>query len=140
MKPASLASFVAIGTYGCSVAVRRMGLPAVWNKGVAFSSLENGSTWASAVGFAVLLAVTAMADKKQAPTKNGLILLWGGAMGNMIDRLLYGAVMDYIPVPFWPGGLYLNVADLALIGGALSILWGTFKAKTQEETQKEGKP
>jgi signal peptidase II len=48
--------------------------------------------------------------------------------------------MDYIPVPFWPGGLYLNVADLALIGGALSILWGTFKIKNQKKTQKEGKP
>lgn len=132
MRPASLASFIALGTYGCSAVVRRLGLPAVWNQGVAFSSFGDRSTLAVGVGFVALSVLSAMVYGKSAYTRSGIIMLWGGALGNLIDRLLYGSVMDYIPVPFWPGGLYVNVADLAIMLGCIYLIQGFYGAKEAE--------
>ncbi len=131
MKPASLVSFIAIGAYGCSAVIRKIGIPAVWNKGVAFSSFGDKSAIAVGLGFAVLAALTLSAPKKSNWSRRGLILLWGGAFGNLIDRLLYGSVMDYIPIPYWPGGLFVNVADLTLGAGTLCLLWGIVREREE---------
>ena len=45
-------------------------------------------------------------------------LLVGGAVGNVIDRALLGSVRDFIPTPW----LILNLADLALLAGAIGYL------------------
>lgn len=129
MRAASLASFIALGTYGCSAVVRRLGLPAVWNQGVAFSSFGGRSVLAVGIGFFALAVLSAIVYGKSSYTRSGIIMLWGGALGNLIDRLLYGSVMDYIPVPFWPGGLHINVADLAIILGCLYLIQGFYRAK-----------
>jgi signal peptidase II len=54
----------------------------------------------------------------------GLALLWAGAWGNFIDRLLYGHVLDFIEVPHFP---VFNLADSAVVAGAallaLGLLW-----------------
>jgi len=48
----------------------------------------------------------------------GLIL--GGTVGNLIDRLRLGRVVDFIDFSFWPA---FNIADIALTAGILLILW-----------------
>jgi signal peptidase II len=52
----------------------------------------------------------------------GLGLLMGGAVGNLIDRVRFGYVVDFIDVHFWP---VFNVADIAVCVGAGLILVGT---------------
>lgn len=60
-------------------------------------------------------------------------LLFGGALGNLADRLRYGRVLDFIDFGFWP---VFNLADVAITAGALllgaQILWG-------ERSQREGR-
>lgn len=48
----------------------------------------------------------------------GMIL--GGALGNLIDRIRFGAVTDFIDIRIWP---IFNIADTALSFGALLLLW-----------------
>ena len=47
-------------------------------------------------------------------------LIFGGAVANLIDRLSYGFVIDFISVGFWPA---FNVADSAITIGALMLVW-----------------
>ena len=50
----------------------------------------------------------------------GLALIAGGTAGNLLDRLRWGQVVDFIDLGFWP---VFNVADMALTGGSVLLLW-----------------
>jgi signal peptidase II len=47
-------------------------------------------------------------------------MLIGGALGNLIDRLVNGAVTDFIKLPLWPA---FNVADTSITLGVLVLVW-----------------
>ncbi len=97
-----------------------------YNRGAAFSFLANQGGWQKWF-FAILgLAVSAFIIYylRQIP-KNAKILAWGlalvlgGAIGNVIDRLLYGHVIDFIHVHYanvWHYPVF-NIADMAIMGG-----------------------
>jgi signal peptidase II len=53
-------------------------------------------------------------------TKLGLALLLGGSLGNLVDRILSGAVVDFIRI--WRAPIF-NVADIAIVGGAGLVLF-----------------
>jgi magnesium-transporting ATPase (P-type) len=59
------------------------------------------------------------------------ILITGGGMGNVIDRLRIGAVVDYLDFYWknwhWPA---FNLADIAIVFGAMLFVWASFTAKT----------
>ena len=46
-------------------------------------------------------------------------LIVGGALGNLIDRIFRGPVVDYIEIWFWP---VFNVADLAIVAGVIMMI------------------
>ena len=52
------------------------------------------------------------------------MLLVGGALGNVVDRLLYGAVADFLnmSLPGWRNPYSFNVADIAIFAGALGLI------------------
>ncbi|MGI8925037.1 MAG: signal peptidase II [Tepidiformaceae bacterium] len=57
----------------------------------------------------------------------GLALMLGGAVGNLIDRLNSGEVVDFVKFPRWPA---FNVADSAITIGVLLLIWTlTFDTK-----------
>jgi signal peptidase II len=62
-----------------------------------------------------------------------LSLILGGAIGNLIDRLAYGYVIDFLDVYYgtyhWPA---FNIADSAITIGVALMLWDSFKS--QDET------
>jgi signal peptidase II len=94
----------------------------VRNKGVAFGFFSEGGTIVlvfTALALAALLVYFLLR-----PTRRGLWvptgLLIGGAIGNLIDRIANGAVIDFIKLPAWPA---FNVADMAITFGVLSLLW-----------------
>ena len=62
-----------------------------------------------------------------------LTLILGGALGNVIDRLRFGAVIDFIQWHaagfYWPA---FNIADSAISVGAVLMAWEQFAAKPAE--------
>lgn len=100
----------------------------VWNRGVSFGLLSNDSPWGPWLlgGFAVAVAVALMVWLLRAESPvlaAGLGLVIGGAVGNAIDRALYGAVVDFIDAHWgdlhWPA---FNIADAAITLGVGLLL------------------
>jgi signal peptidase II len=102
------------------------------NTGAAFSFLSDAGGWqrwifiglAVAVSAGILVWLRRLPAKGQALLAAGLSLILGGALGNVIDRVLHGHVIDFIRVHYkehyFPA---FNVADSAItIGAALIIL------------------
>ncbi|HET7298800.1 MAG TPA: signal peptidase II [Burkholderiales bacterium] len=111
-----------------------LNLVLVCNKGAAFSFLANAPGWqtplfiAFALGAAGLCGALIVRNPGKRLFCAGLALVVGGALGNVIDRLRFGCVVDYIDFyildrwPHWPA---FNVADSAItIGAVLLILDG----------------
>ncbi len=72
-----------------------------------------------------------------------LILLISGTLGNAIDRLFYGYVIDFIRVPFLPfvGNTYFNVADTALnIGIGLMVVDIIFLERKRDKKNEDVEP
>jgi signal peptidase II len=53
-------------------------------------------------------------------------MMLGGAAGNLLDRLRFGAVTDFLDLRVWP---VFNLADTALTLGALLLLWGSWRGE-----------
>ncbi len=104
----------------------------VFNKGAAFSFLAREAGWQTPllVGFALVAAGIVSVLIVRSPEKDllraALALILGGALGNVIDRLRFGHVVDFLD--FHAAGWHFpafNVADSAItIGAALLILDG----------------
>lgn len=115
------------------------------NPGIAFSLFaDSHSPWLRVllVGGALVvicaLAWLLVAGQGGAPTAAGLALLLGGATGNVTDRILHGAVTDFLEVWLgtyrWPA---FNVADSAItIGAILLILDLLFSTKQSADSMK----
>jgi signal peptidase II len=114
----------------------------VWNRGVSYGLLQQESEagrWALiAFSIAAAVGLTIWAWRSgEKILSTGLALIVGGALGNVIDRLLYGAVLDF--AHFFVGGFswyVFNVADAAIVVGVAILLydsarlWGGDAPKT----------
>jgi signal peptidase II len=100
-----------------------------WNRGISFSLFARDSALAQAILLVLTLAVTVLLTwwlfrcRSVVPAA-GLGLIIGGAVGNAIDRLAHGAVVDYLDLHAFGRHFFVfNVADAAInIGVALLIL------------------
>ena len=107
----------------------------VYNTGAAFSFLSDAAGWQRYVLIAIAIAAAALiAGLLAQPTARGvyrwaLVLILGGALGNLWDRITMGEVVDfldfYVAGWHWPA---FNLADSAIcVGAALLIvdgIWG----------------
>lgn len=104
----------------------------VWNKGVSFGLFNHDSDFMPWVLIALALALVGFvvrwlwrAETWAEAAAFGLII--GGALGNVIDRVRFGAVVDFLDFHWaghhWPA---FNVADSAIVVGAglVLCLWG----------------
>jgi signal peptidase II len=107
-----------------------------WNRGVSFGVGNNGGAY-NALFFAGLSVVIAavlvgwMAKARSRLVLLALGLVVGGAVGNAIDRLRFGAVVDFIYVHvgafnWWPA---MNLADWAISVGAALLVFDSLYAK-----------
>jgi signal peptidase II len=106
------------------------------NTGAAFSFLAGAAGWQRwffvVLGIAASVFIVWMLRKHPEQTLFCLAisLILGGALGNVIDRLLHGYVVDFLDFhwsilsPLFPGGHFpaFNVADSAITGGAIGLI------------------
>ncbi len=94
----------------------------VRNRGIAFGVLEDGGTIVAVVVALALLALLGFfarnATRPLAWLPTGLLL--GGALGNILDRLREGAVVDFLKLPHWPA---FNLADVSITVGVAMLVW-----------------
>ena len=93
----------------------------VANHGVAFGFLGGGGTLVVVVTIAALAFVLGWfaRDPLRPWLWSAVGLIAGGAVGNLADRVRYGAVTDFIDPPLWPA---FNVADVAITVGAVALV------------------
>ena len=104
-----------------------LNLTLVYNKGAAFGFLSSASGWQNAFFIVVALVACGVILYLLRQTRDrlfaaALMLVLGGAIGNLVDRIIYGHVVDFIDVYYqtwhWPA---FNVADSAITIGAILI-------------------
>lgn len=109
--------------------VPQVNITLLFNKGTAFSLLSDGPVWQMAIfltisGFITLLLLWWMltVPPKRYLQRSALALLFGGALGNLFDRINFGHVVDFID--FYVGNWHwyvFNVADVAITLGAVLL-------------------
>jgi signal peptidase II len=99
----------------------------VHNSGSAFSLFQGAGGWLVLVSIVSLIAILRywLGLRRRGETISpallwGLALPFGGAAGNLIDRLRFGYVEDFLELPRWP---VFNVADSAITIGALLLVY-----------------
>ena len=105
-----------------------LNLTMVWNRGVTFGLLTNSGQWSYLLLAAVALAVVVglvvwlrRAESRLVATALGAIV--GGALSNVIDRLRFGAVVDFIHAHLGDWSWYVfNVADAAIVCGVAALV------------------
>jgi signal peptidase II len=95
----------------------------ITNSGAAFGIFPNQGNFFLAI--AVIVAVAIVLYYRYLPTGSWLVrvslgLQLGGAMGNLIDRMRYGHVVDFVDIGFWP---IFNVADVAIVTGVAILAY-----------------
>jgi len=115
-------------------------LTLMYNRGAAFSFLSDAGGWQrwffvtiSVAASALLIFWLSRLKPQQWLLAVALSLVLGGAVGNLIDRLWFGYVVDFIQLYYrdfyWPA---FNVADSAITVGAALLIWDALFAKPQD--------
>lgn len=118
-----------------------------YNKGSAFGLFHGtggARVFLTLIGIGALIAVYFMvrgARNDQTRLVNGLGLVAGGAIGNLIDRIYFGKVTDFVVLKYydrveWPT---FNVADISLVVGVAYMLIDMQAEKRREKAGKAGK-
>jgi signal peptidase II len=113
----------------------------IYNSGAAFSFLSDASGWQRwffiVLALVVVIVLTVWLyrlQKNQLRMALALSLVLGGAVGNLVDRVLYGYVIDFIDVYYaswhWPT---FNLADSAITLGAALLLLDAFTGHKKDE-------
>lgn len=112
------------------------------NTGIAFSLLDDfGSVGLIAVTLAVMgfvAFIAARTDPAQRLARFGFALIIGGALGNLIDRVWHGYVVDYIlfHLPSWSFAIF-NLADVFITVGAGLVILDEFLVWRRSRRQKD---
>ena len=107
----------------------------VLNPGAAFGLLEN-QTWffilaAAAISLAFIWYYPRL-RRECGFLHYGCVAMVSGAMGNLIDRIKTGLVVDFLDFRIWP---VFNLADIAIVLGVISMVYAIlFKLKEDEES------
>ncbi|WP_311397847.1 signal peptidase II [Neisseria cinerea] len=116
-------------------------LTLVYNPGAAFSFLADQGGWQKyfflllAVAVSIYLVRAILRDEFAALGKTGAAMIIGGALGNVIDRLIHGHVVDFL-LFYWQDWFYpaFNIADSFIcVGAVLAVLDNIVNRKDREK-------
>ena len=116
----------------------------VWNTGAAFSLFANAGGWQRYffIGIAVVVSVVLIKLIREKGHNGDAIaysLILGGAMGNLIDRIFRGYVVDAFDFYWrdwhWPA---FNLADIAIVLGALLLVFVGLLRKENPNAELDG--
>ncbi len=107
----------------------------VWNRGISYGLFQQNTDlgrWLL-IAFSLLAAVGLSVWAWRSGERLlalALGLITGGALGNVVDRLLYGAVLDFAHF-FWGGFSWyvFNIADAAIVAGVALLLYDSFRSR-----------
>lgn len=112
-----------------------------WNRGVNFGLFSEGTDWTRWILIAVALLISLWVwiwiarepHSRMVHISAGLLI--GGALGNVVDRLVYGAVADFLnmSLPGWTNPYSFNVADVTIFLGAVGLILFTGKENRRAE-------
>ena len=115
-----------------------------FNRGAAFSFLASEEGWQRwfftvlALGVSGWIVIMLRRHCGEFRLALALTLILGGALGNVIDRVRFGVVVDFIQWHaagfYWPS---FNLADSAICVGAALMIWDQFRAKPEDGTAVE---
>ena len=94
------------------------------NTGAGFSILQGQTTLLIIITFLVL-GLILYYKKKEPEHWLPLSFIFAGAIGNLIDRLYFGYVRDFIDLKFWP---IFNIADSFMVIGVILIIYMSLRA------------
>lgn len=103
-------------------------LTLVHNRGAAFGLLKNQVYLFILTAIAAIFLIFSHLRKHPVVSMYtvGLILILSGAVGNLIDRVRFGYVLDFLDFRIWP---VFNIADSAITVGACLAVWATLRSK-----------
>lgn len=115
-----------------------LNLTMVWNPGISFGLFKQHALWGRLLIAAVDVGVVG-ALLIWLPRAPGMImtlavgLVAGGAAGNLYDRMIFGAVVDFVHLHAWEHDWYVfNLADAAIVGGGFAIAGDTLFATSKD--------
>lgn len=96
-------------------------LTLVHNRGAAFGILKNHLPFFVFTSIiAIILILRSLKDSPSRLYRLSLWLILSGAVGNLIDRMVFGYVIDFLDFRIWP---VFNIADSAITIGAVLLGW-----------------
>jgi signal peptidase II len=105
----------------------------VWNRGISYGLFQQSSNvgrWALVV-LSIVAAIWLSSWLRRSVRRLealGLGLIIGGALGNVIDRIAYGAVADFVHLHWGTFSWYVfNIADAAIVVGVAALLYDSIK-------------
>jgi signal peptidase II len=107
----------------------------VWNRGISYGMFQQENEfgrWALvAISIAASIGIGAwMLRAESRRLAFALALLLGGALGNLVDRIVYGAVADFIHLHWGDWSWYVfNIADAAIVAGVVLLLYDSFRGE-----------
>ncbi len=116
-------------------------LSMVWNRGVTFGLLSGDGPWnhlilalLAATIAAFLLRWLARAETRMVAVALGAVI--GGAVGNVLDRLRFGAVVDFVDAHAWGWHWYVfNIADAGIVCGVAVLIADALFRRAPEAKQ-----
>ncbi|MEE8360467.1 MAG: signal peptidase II [Candidatus Omnitrophota bacterium] len=109
----------------------------VYNKGAAFGIFKEQPllfvSIGSAAAFFMLIFIPRILEKGLL-TRLSFALVLGGVLGNLIDRIIFGHVVDFIDLRVWP---VFNIADSAITCGIALIIFKIFTGKRESAAGKD---
>lgn len=118
-----------------------LSLTMVWNQGVTFGLFKAGGAWGPLllVGVAAVIVVALGVWLQRAETRFVAVALGsiaGGAIGNVLDRLRFGAVVDFIHLHVGDWSWYVfNVADAAIVCGVAALVLDGLRPQRRADAQ-----
>ena len=104
----------------------------VWNRGISYGLLQQETDlgrWLLS-GFSLIVAIGLGIWMLRTPHRflaTSIALIVGGAIGNVIDRVAYGAVFDFVHVYVGTFSWYVfNIADAAIVAGVIGLVYDSF--------------